>query len=313
MTAVAVDLGGTKILLAAADHTSAAILSPTPSGDDPEAVVDAITAGIERLPGGSGPVVVASPGRLDMVAGVVIEAANLPFRRYPLAAKLTERTGRPARVVGDNVAGTVAELTTGAGAGHANGMYVTVSTGIGLGVVRGGRLDWRLGIGDHELGHTQVDDGPTAERCGCGRRGCLEAYASGAGLVRRARGRFDAGKEVVEAALSGDQRAVALLRDGIRRLAIALAGVVRETGATVLVVGGGLTTPARVFESVRQEVLRALASASAGAEGDAATAAEVKVVRPAYGARSVLEGTAALGRGEADALVMLGEPWTVNT
>jgi glucokinase len=169
---------------------------------------------------------------------------------------LAERSGLPAWLDHDCRAAALAEQRWGAGRGCADMVYVTASTGIGGGILLGGRL-WR-GAAESagEIGHCVIDqNGPL---CGCGRRGCVEAFASGTAIARRAREALAAGRassvlelaggdpsavtarEVALAAAAGDPLGVELLAEAGRALGIGFAILANVLNPPLIVVGGSL-------------------------------------------------------------------------
>jgi glucokinase len=128
---------------------------------------------------------VGSPGLIDSAAGVVVFAGNLGWRDVPLAAWLRQRLDLPVSLSNDANCAAWGETQVGAGRGCQHVILLTLGTGIGSGVVVDGRLQEGGVPGGMELGHSLlILDG---EPCTCGRRGCLEAYASASALIRQAR------------------------------------------------------------------------------------------------------------------------------
>ncbi|WP_089155435.1 ROK family protein [Micromonospora sp. NBS 11-29] len=304
--AVAVDIGGTKIQVAGvgAGGLTRVVELPTPVDAGPEAVVAAVVGAAAELRA-AGPTVVACPGSLDTAAGIVHHAANLPFAGFPLARRLGEELGGPARLVGDTVAAAVAEFTTGAAAGTSHGLYVTVSTGIGMSIVTHGRLVTGAEGQAGEFGHVPVVHGPRARPCGCGQRGCLEAYASGRALADRAPTRLGGpgpvtAARVVAAARAGDPDARHLVGTAVDLLALTVAGTVRVLAPEAVVLGGGLLLAGELVGPLRERVVELLSR----------TVPHVgEVLRPArYGRLSGLYGAAMLARGDRAAELLLTGP-----
>ena len=133
-----------------------------------------------------GSIGVGAPGQVDAERGVVLRAVNLPGWERPveIAGRLTAELGAPTVVANDVQASVVGEHRLGAGRGLDNLLGVFCGTGVGGGLVLGGRL-WTGEGAAGEIGHTVVRRG--GARCGCGRRGCLEAYAGRMAMERRAR------------------------------------------------------------------------------------------------------------------------------
>ncbi|MCG0238799.1 MAG: ROK family protein [Firmicutes bacterium] len=235
---LAIDIGGTKIL-AGVVAESGEVLSraqvATGAGEGPGPVIARIVAAARTALQQAGQPVervgVGCPGPLSVREGLVLSPPNLPgWNRIPLPSILERELGLPVAFDNDANLAALGEYRFGAGHGARCLLYVTVSTGIGGGVVLEGRL-WR-GPGEMggEIGHVVVR--PGGPRCSCGRAGCLEAIASGPALAR-ATG-LPSAREVVAAAREGDARALAVLREAGQALGQALA------------VGAGFLNPDRI-------------------------------------------------------------------
>ena len=241
-----VDLGGTNIKTAVVEsgphgcRVAASASTPTGAHDGPDAVVArlvaATTAALRDSPvDGIG---LAVPGLFDAGTGEIVLFPNLPgaWAGRPLVAELGAALGRPISLVNDARAGALAETRLGAAAGCETVVYLVLGTGVGGGVV----VDGRLHTGPHgragEIGHqVLVVDG---DPCGCGNRGCLEAYASAAALSRL--GGRETPEAVVAAAQAGDQVARAALESVAARLAHGLGNVVTVLLPERVVIGGGV-------------------------------------------------------------------------
>jgi glucokinase len=297
-----VDIGGTKVLVALAAggrvlDRARLETSGWPTSADLAAAV--AVAGLDlarrhdvRLRAA----LAAVPGVIDRAAGILESAANLPFRRFPLAASLSRGLGGIEVVIeSDANCGVVGEAAFGSARGSKDAVYVTLSTGIGMGA----QVNGALVPGGHgaagELGHIQVvrDGRP----CGCGRRGCLEAYASGNGMAGLARERVAAGgapvlaaavtgpgavtaREVIAAAAAGDPGCEAILAGAVELLGDALHTVRCILDPEVIVLGGGLMS---------NPAFAARALAALGTEGSAATG-DPAVRAGALGDDSVVAG-----------------------
>ncbi|MFC5447164.1 ROK family protein [Paenibacillus aestuarii] len=268
---VGIDLGGTKMLAAIVTGDGAIIAKeeiPTLAEQGQEAVLDRLGSLIERLlaavPGGRSGlhgIGVATAGTLDTANGVVTLAANLGWRDVAVSAVLADRFGCAVRLENDATAAAVGEWLAGAGQGAPDCIFVTISTGIGGGIISGGRLVAGVNHNAGELGHITIDgNGPL---CPCGNVGCLELYASGTAigrrgaehvrraaegavpqdgaLVRLAGGdpnRVDA-RLVAAAAAEGDAGASGILREAGRALGIGLVSILHLLNPQVVVLGGG--------------------------------------------------------------------------
>ena len=250
---LAVDIGGTKFAAGVVDQTGRVLTSArtaTPRSDDAEVLWAALRALIEQVrdeavAAGSPPpygIGVGSGGPMRWPQGV-ISPLNIPaWREFPLRDRLRDLAdGAPVRVHNDAIALALGEHRYGAGRGHANLLGMVASTGVGGGLVLGGRVvDGASGNAGH-VGHIVVD--PTGPPCACGGVGCLEAIASGPRTTERARAAGWAGPDAV--ALTADARAghpvaiAALARAG-EALGIGIASAVALCDVSIVVLGGGL-------------------------------------------------------------------------
>lgn len=256
---VGVDLGGTLVRAAVAtgeaSHAAPA-RHPTPHAAPPDAVLDVIAAAVREATGGATPagVAIGVPGPLDPVAGVVHAAPNLHgWEELPAQRLLERRLDCPVAIQNDAHLAGFAEWIAGAGRGTRDMVFITVSTGVGGGLVLDGELYSGFAGTAGEIGHTIHDpDGPP---CGQGHRGCLEGTASGTAIARRAHELLAAGeasslaqvdpatldaRAVADAAEAGDALAVRLYAEAGRALGLGIGGLVNLLSPEVVVVGGGL-------------------------------------------------------------------------
>jgi glucokinase len=261
---VGVDVGGTKV--AAALVTSEGAIShkirvPMVSTGDAAtgfaAVKEAIAAVYSAAPAavvtGIG---ICSPGPLDPETGVVLNPPNLPcWRNFPLAAETEKAFAVPTRVDNDGNAAGLAEALWGSGIGYRNVFYATLGTGIGAGIVFDRKIYHGRTGSAGEGGHVSIDyQGP---RCACGKRGCIEALASGPNIARRAREKLAAGapsrilalagsreqvlaEHVGAAFQEGDAVAREVLTETAFLLTVWLGNIVDLLEPDVIVVGGGV-------------------------------------------------------------------------
>jgi len=209
------DIGGTKVAIAVGDRDGKILARsrrPTePSGDAAADLSRLAAAGHELLAevGASASdlagVGAGVPGPIDLVRGLLLSPPNLPgWHEAPIRDALTEAFGCPAFIENDANAAALAEARHGAGQGARDLVYLTMSTGVGSGLVLDGHLYRGSGGGGGELGHMPIEW--NGERCSCGQRGCLEAYVGGAAWARRLRRCTPRTSQVV--ALAGDPTAV---------------------------------------------------------------------------------------------------------
>jgi glucokinase len=250
---VAVDLGGTWVRAALA--TAAGGLGPhqrvaTQATAGPAAVVTQIAAAVRAVaPNEAGHpvpalVAVAVPGPVDPYAGVVDESPNLAgWVRVPLRELLEAELGCRCLIDHDATLAALAEHRRGAGRGTANFAYITVSTGIGAGLVLNHQLYRGRSGRAGEFGHMVVN--PEGPACNCGNRGCLEAVAAGTAIAR-AGGRATAA-EVASAAAGGDRTAMAVLAQAARSLGFAVGALMNLLNLECIAMGGGVLGSGPLF------------------------------------------------------------------
>lgn len=277
-----VDLGGTKIYTALADmegNVLAEVQVPTEAGAGMERVLENICATLDRVCTAAGPggkvqaVGVGAPGPLDPRTGMVYQAPNLGWENVPLAGLLQERLGIMVAVDNDANLAALGEKTFGAGIGVRDMIYMTVSTGVGGGLILNGKIYHGAAGGAGEIGHMVVEEAGPA--CSCGSRGCLEAVASGTALARRARAliREGRGKNILaaaggnvedvtaehisRAAAGGDPEALIILGDAGRVLGRAIASLVNLLNPAMVVLGGGVMNAGRfLWDPIQDEFAR---------------------------------------------------------
>ena len=267
MLSVGVDLGGTKCLGVVVDDGGAIVDElrvPTPRGSDAivEVITDVATQLMARHRDVAG-VGVGVPGLVD-AAGKLRFAPNLPgVVDLPLAVPLADALGVPVVVENDASCAGWGEREAGAGRGRDHVLLVTLGTGIGGGIILGGRLFRGHNGFAGEIGHMVVD--PHGPPCVCGQRGCWERFASGSGLGRLAReaaagGRADRivaraggdpeavkGEHVTTAAGEGDDEALAVMADFGWWVALGLANLANAFDPELFVLGGGLVGAGEVL------------------------------------------------------------------
>jgi len=304
-----VDLGGTNVRVALVDPDGTIVeqrRSPTPGSLD--GIVDHIAGEVRRfaaLRPEAGALGVGAAGMVDH-DGVIHYSPNVPaFIEAPVRERLATVVGLPTVVDNDANVAAVGELTHGAARGRHDFLLVTLGTGVGGGVVSGGRvLRGAHGFGA-EIGHFQVD--PGGPRCACGQPGHWEALASGTALgalgreraavgeapsvVARAGGDPDAveGVHVGDAALAGATDAVAIVGEYADQVARGLVGLVNILDPELVVVSGGLVDLGDVL-------LAPLRAAFVGRIEGAAHRPEVPIVRAALGGDAGVIGAAVLAR-----------------
>jgi glucokinase len=275
-----VDLGGTKTAvslwsqLACGDLTRIERASWATEEGGPlptiERIVDEGARMVASLEAGGGAVRLAGigisgGGPLDPERGLIISVPNLPgWTDVPIARLLSERLGATTRLENDANACAVAEWLHGAGRGARSLAFLTCSTGIGAGLILDGRLYRGSRFLAGEAGHQVIV--PDGLPCGCGNLGCLEAYASGAGIARRLAnlrladpGLPASAREVVERARGGDPFSRGFLRETAEYLAMGIANLVfilnpERIILGTIAVGAGALLLDPLRESLRRRV-----------------------------------------------------------
>jgi len=266
--AIGIDVGGTKIAAGIVNQDGTILhrhVSRTHAEQPPPVVISAIEETFRELLSAADltaddieAVGVGFPGNINRQEGVVLACSNLPdWDNYSLRDELSNRLGVRVILDNDTNMGVMGEHRFGAGRGASNLCYLTISTGLGMGMILDNRL-YRGHIGSAgEVGHVVIE--PNGPLCGCGKRGCLMAYASGIAVSRMAYEKINAGAEtklaelipadghrfptevVLEAAEAGDAVAEEILRTAARYLGLALSIAVQILNPERIVVGGGLT------------------------------------------------------------------------
>ena len=269
---VAVDIGGTHIRVALYEPDSVTPIAHqrTRSLANEPGVYDRLEKAIESVwkNGHVRAIGIASPGPLDPHTGTILATPNIPeWQNFPLTARLSEHFNVPAFLDNDaNMAG-LAEWQFGAGRGHENIVYLTISTGIGGGVItQGCLLQGFRGMGA-ELGHMTID--PNGPLCGCGQRGHIESFSSGPSIARYVREELLAGKrsslqgeaeitaaQIADAARAGDALAISAFERAGYYLGIAVANFLAIFDPSVLIFGGGVSQVGDLLFKPFEESLR---------------------------------------------------------
>jgi glucokinase len=258
--AIGIDLGGTELRAGLVDESGSILAHEKVKTDrlgGPQAVIEQMEKLVTAMKGQysvSG-VGVAAPGPLNSETGVVLDPPTLPgWKNVELRRLLADRLQMPILLQNDANAAAYGEWRFGAGRGYRHLVYITVSTGIGAGIVTDGRLLLGQGGFAAELGHMSISiDGPT---CLCGHLGCWECFASGTALARFAEeavrecqsslmielagGGAIQAHHVGAAAKKGDPLALSLLEDEARYLTMGLINVLHLFAPEIVLMGGGV-------------------------------------------------------------------------
>lgn len=275
--AVGVDIGFTNLRVGTVDASGRVgrhVSVPTDSAGGADAVLRQVVDAVAEVSDDVVGVGVGVAGQCDIEHGVVKCGPNLFWEEEPLQKRLEDALGLPVVLRNDVIMATVGEWRHGAGRGARDMLCLMVGTGIGGGAIVDGRLlQGAHGCGGH-FGHLSVqEDGAL---CGCGRKGCVEAYASGCGLARRAQASPElsgsemleivdgdteriTGRDVAMAAMHEDALAVRLRDEAAAALGSALASLINCFNPEKVVLGGTVLMgmPA-LFDMATQEALRTI-------------------------------------------------------
>ena len=324
---IGVDLGGTNLRIAAVSAEGQLLDKVTLSSRGslgPAHVIGEMCEAIRRLTEqyrGSGCFLgagVGVPGIIDLETGMLRNSANLPgWDEYPVKQEIERRLGAPVFLENDANVAALGEKWLGAARDVDDMAMITLGTGIGGGIVLGGKIFHGMNGMAGEFGHVTIErDGVP---CGCGNRGCAERYASATAIVRMAREAIDAGKapafaqlaasnaefsakSIYELAMKGDEAARGIFDRVGRALGTLLAGAVNVLNLEMYVIGGGVVRAwdafaPSMFDELRQRscvyAATALADPMSAAEG-ASARRQTKITRAILGGDAGLYGGARL-------------------
>ncbi len=306
---IGIDLGGTKIEAAvlAADGALRWRQRVATPRDDYAATLQAmagLVAAAERDTGHTGQtglsVGVGGPGTLT-AEGLLKNGNSVWLNGRPIERDLSQLLRRPVRYTNDANCLALSEATDGAGAGCNLVFAVILGTGTGAGIAINGRvLQGPNGLAG-EWGHNPLPWGDESEprlRCWCGQQGCVETLLSGPGLAQdhalRHAGAFT-GEAIVALAQQGDAAAVATLARYSQRLARALAGIINLLDPNVIVLGGGLSRLAHLYDTVPQQWGQWVFGANTAGQAGVAEPVRTRLLPAAHGDASGVRGAAWLG------------------
>jgi glucokinase len=277
LLSLGVDIGGTKVLAGAVSEIGQVVAERRVASpaQNPDQMVETVAGLIEQLieEVGSVPTIgIAAAGFINLERSTVLYSPNLNWRNEPLQQRISQRLGQEVIIENDANAAGWAEFRFGAAKSFQSMVMLTLGTGVGGAVVDGGRLlRGGFGIGG-ELGHISiVQDGIP---CGCGRKGCLEQYASGTALLRSANELADSpsplgkrlrelrletgqlsGEKAYQAVLEKDPGTLHLVDVAAKHLLSAMSSLVAVLDPEVFVIGGGLSELGDVLIAPLQEGL----------------------------------------------------------
>jgi glucokinase len=277
---VGLDVGGTTMKAAAVDGEGRPLTTPVVMDTRPEHGQDAgletmcetirrAVAAAKLKPDDVTAIGVATPGLMDIKAGLILDPPNLkPWKNVPVRDHVQKAFGKPTVFQNDANAAAYGEFWVGSGQEARSMVLFTLGTGVGGGII----LDDVIVEGEHshggELGHLRIDMPDRGRLCGCGARGCLEAYASATNVVRRAREDMASwrgptklkqfftanddeftSKHVFDLAVAGDELALKVVDDTAYYLALGACSVIAVVDPEMIVFGGGMVAAGEWFRS----------------------------------------------------------------
>lgn len=310
---IGIDLGGTNIAVGLVDEELRLVCkdsTPTPA-NDPIAIADAMAMLCRKLVNKAGITFedvayagAACPGIVNRGTGEVVYANNIKFDHFPLARILMERV--PLKAVyleNDANAAALAEAKAGAARGAENSVMITLGTGVGGGIVIGGKVYMGSNCAAGELGHIVIEkDG---RPCSCGRRGCWEAYSSATGLIRMTEEKMAkcpdslmhtlakkygkvSGRTAFDADRQGDAAGAEVVAEYVSYLACGITNLINIFQPEILVIGGGVCNER---ENLTSRLLPLIKKEAYG--GDRVTPTEIRIAE--LGNDAGIIGAACLG------------------
>lgn len=283
MYKIGVDLGGTNIAVGVVDKDYKIVgrgkvktNSPRPA----EEIFDDIAKAINLAVADAGltmddidSVGVGTPGSVNKETGMIEFSNNLGFNNVPAKAMLEERTGKPCTFENDANAAALGEAYAGAGNGARDFIAVTLGTGVGSGIVQGGKILGGINDAAGEIGHTVIVVG--GDQCNCGRKGCWERYASATALISQTKAKMQEcpdskmwnivdgdiekvnGRTAFNAMYDGDKAAKEVVDKYIEYVAVGITNIVNTFQPEVVCIGGGISNEGdNLLNPIREYVER---------------------------------------------------------
>lgn len=269
------DVGGTSVKGVIIDQNGEIVIEgdiPTVCGeglaDCIEALADRLVLGANKVFSALAGVGVCCPGIVDTQSGTVIFAGNLDLKDYPLAEILKEKFGVPVKVCNDANAAALGEAKFGAGKNYSDSVLVTLGTGVGGGIVIGGKLFEGNKSAGAEIGHMVIERG--GNKCTCGRRGCFEVYCSARALTEKTKHEMEedtasemwknysynsADARTAFEHMDNDRTAKKVVDWYIDRLACGLVNLANIFRPQVIMLGGGVSAQGSRLTASLQKIL----------------------------------------------------------
>ena len=285
MYRIGIDLGGTNIAAAIVNNEFKIVKKmsiPTGRERDAALIMDDMAALCKNVCAEAGidfaeieAIGIASPGVANHTDGVVEYSCNLPFRKFPICAELGKRLGLSnIHVENDANAAAWGEAVAGAAKGTKDSVMITLGTGVGGGVIIGGKVFSGSNYAGTELGHIVIEVG--GRQCGCGRKGCWEAYSSATGLIKMTAEKIEeceksgrktimtemvakhgkvSGRTAFDGYRAGDEAAKEVVDMYIKYLGSGIASMINIFQPEVLSIGGGISGEGQFLLDLLQPIL----------------------------------------------------------
>lgn len=262
---IGIDLGGTNIKVGVVDENYNIVGRSNIKTNLPrpaEEIVDSIVEGVKLACDDAkisvsdvNSIGIGTPGTANRNTGVVLYSCNLGFNNFGLGGMLSEKLGTEVYVENDANAAAFGEVVNGAGKGYKNVVVITLGTGVGGGIIIDGKIYTGFNFCGAELGHSVIEY--NGRQCGCGRKGCFEAYSSATALINFTKEAMEAdkntkmweiagniegvdGKTAFDGFRAGDKAATEVVNKYINYLGCGLTNVVNIFQPEVLLIGGGI-------------------------------------------------------------------------
>ncbi|MBO5384002.1 MAG: ROK family protein [Ruminococcus sp.] len=262
---IGIDLGGTNIKVGVVDENYNIVGRSNIKTNLPrpaEEIVDSIVEGVKLACEDAKIAVsdvnsigIGTPGTANRNTGVVLYSCNLGFNNFELGGMLSKKLGTEVFVENDANAAAFGEVVNGAGKGYKDVVVITLGTGVGGGIIIDGKIYTGFNFCGAELGHTVIEY--NGRQCGCGRKGCFEAYSSATALINFTKEAMEAdkntkmweiagsidgvdGKTAFDGFRAGDKTATEVVNKYINYLGCGLTNVVNIFQPEVLLIGGGI-------------------------------------------------------------------------
>lgn len=262
---IGIDLGGTNIKVGVVDgdynivgKSNIKTNLPRPSEEIAESIVEGVKlacADAEISVSDVNSIGIGTPGVANRNTGVVLYSCNLGFNNFGLGEILSQKLGTQVFVENDANAAAFGEVVNGAGKGYNNVVVVTLGTGVGGGIIIDGKIYTGFNFCGGELGHTVIEY--NGRQCGCGRKGCFEAYSSATALINMTKEAMEAncdskmwelagsleqvdGKTAFDGMRAGDKAAIDVVNMYINYLGCGLVNIVNTFQPEILLIGGGI-------------------------------------------------------------------------